>query len=427
MSRLPHTKIIDIADFADPELQPYLIEMAKGEMARFGLPEPVIIPDSKQWECAMMLRTLTEFGMVREGATLAGIGAGTEETSFVLASKGCVVFPTDRYLEVTPWSDVAPAGMMVRPEQYSAVSYPQGHVIPVHSDARLLSLPENYFDGVYSAGSIEHFGSLEAVAAAAEQIGRILKPGGVAVLSTEFRLDGPNGQRWFSDDCILFTPEMLEKHIIAPSGLELIDKPSFDTSSGTYDSRVVLVDFLEKAKKVETITDKRNAYPNLVLFHLGYLFCSVHLALRKPLEANSQRLMHSPSFRETVQDNALRAAGVLTRQISEWHRHYGQTVPAQPTADPMVAEELRRLADEYTQAKSELADACVRAESEREYAREAIRQKNLEIAYILSSRSFRLTRPLRNFSAYAKQKPVLRNLGVATFRTLRSIKRMTRP
>lgn len=416
MSKLPHTKIIDIVDFTDPELQPYLVEMAKGEMLRFGLSKPVIIPDSKQWECAMMLRTLTELGVVRAGATLAGIGAGTEETSFVLASKGCVVFPTDRYLEVTPWSDVAPAGMMVRPEQYSAVSYPQGHVIPVHSDARLVSLPESYFDGVYSAGSIEHFGSLEAVAAAAEQIGRILKPGGVAVLSTEFRLDGPNGQRWFSDDCILFTSEMLQKHIIGPSGLELVGKPSFETSPGTYDSRVVLVDFLEKAKKVETITDKRNAYPNLVLFHLGYLFCSVHLALRKPMDATTRALVHSPRFRETVHDNALRAAGVLTRQISEWNQQYCQTAPAKPTADPVAAAEIQRL-----------ADACARAESEAERAREVIQQKNLEIAFILSSRSVRLTRPLRSLSAYAKQKPILRNLGVATFKTLRSIKRMARP
>jgi SAM-dependent methyltransferase len=325
MTKLPFTKVVDIADFSNPLLLPHLRDIARGEMMRFGLSEPAIIPDSKQWECAMMMRTFSELGVVRPGALLAGIGAGTEETTFALAAKDCIVFPTDRYLELTPWSDVAPAGMMVNPAQFSPYAYPRGAVIPVHSDARAASLPSGFFDGVYSAGSIEHFGSLEAVSAAAEEIGRILKPGGIAAISTEFRLDGPNDKPWFSDDCILFTPELLQKHIVGPSGLELIGEPDYSTSKETYDNRVVLTDFLKKAKRVVSLADKRNAYPNLVLFHDGYLFCSVHLAMRKPMAAaGSSAGGFSSHFSQAVTAGAVRTGGVLTAQIAEWTESYGK-------------------------------------------------------------------------------------------------------
>jgi len=85
------------------------------------------------------------------------------------------VFAIDRYLERTAWSDVAPAGMLIDPPQYSPVDYPHGHVIPVHSSALALNLPSNTFDAVFSNGAIEHFGSLANVSIAAQEIGRVLK------------------------------------------------------------------------------------------------------------------------------------------------------------------------------------------------------------------------------------------------------------
>jgi len=393
MTSLPYTKIIDIADFNNPLLLPHLEDIARGEMLRFGLDRPEIVPDSKQWECAMMLRALSDHGVLRPGALLAGIGAGTEETTFALAAKGCVVFPTDRYLENTPWSDVAPAGMMVRPSQFSEYEYPRGAVIPVHTDARVLSLPTGFFDGVYSAGSIEHFGSLESVAASAEEIGRILKPGGIAVISTEFRLDGPLDKRWFSDDCILFTPSLLQEFIIDPSGLEAIGTPQYTTSHDTFDSRVVLLDFLDKAKKVASLSDKKNAYPNLVLFHEGHLFCSVHLALRKPIAEILPKSVHSRAFEKLVKEEATRASGILTNQIADWTRTYGTEKPTQ-WVNEATAEQLRRYEH--------------------------------ELAVLRSSRSLRYTKPIRDAASAARRIPVAAGtarLGLRAFRAIRNLSR----
>jgi SAM-dependent methyltransferase len=309
---LPLTKIIDRADFDAPDLRPFLEEMATDEMVRFGLTAPAVVPDSKQWECAMMLRALDAHNVLRPGALIAGVGAGTEQTTFALAARGCVVFPSDRYLEATPWSDVAPPSMMLAPAIFTNFQFPVGHVIPIHGDARRLPLPSGLFDGVYSAGSIEHFGSLEAVAAAAEEIGRILKPGGVATISTEFRLDGPQDRRWFDDNCILFTRELIDEWIVAPSGLELVGKlEQVQPSDATYDSRVVLVDFLSRAAKVQSLADKQDAYPNLVLFHEGFLFCSVHLTLVKPADAPSRKPRYSAKFEREVDRATRKAAEVL--------------------------------------------------------------------------------------------------------------------
>ncbi len=60
-----------------------------------------------------------------------------------------------------------------------------------HIDGRWLRFPDETFDGIYSSGSIEHFGGLDFVANAAFEMGRVLKPGGVLTLSTEFKIAGP--------------------------------------------------------------------------------------------------------------------------------------------------------------------------------------------------------------------------------------------
>jgi SAM-dependent methyltransferase len=390
---LSYNKVIDAADFHDCELIPFLKEILYDEQVKFGLDEPIVIADSKTWECGMMLRAFSDHGLIRPGATFAGIGAGIEQTTFALAAKDCVVFPSDRYLEVTPWSDVAPAGMLIDAAQYTNFRFNRGNVIPVHSDARWLNLPSGFFDGVYSAGSIEHVGSLNAVAAVAEEIGRILKPGGMACLSTEFRLMGPNDKGWFDDNCILFTPDLIRQYILEPSGLEFVDQPNFRASQETFDQRVVLLDFLEKAKSVSSIEDKKNAYPNLTLFHEGFLFCSIHLALRKPLGA-VQAGAKAHQFSEEVETNARKSSSVVARQIGDWttSAQVGDAIPI----------------------------------NSRSYDAPTIAALEARIGQLLNSRSMRITRPIRSLTHFVRRTPGLRQVASAGMRVIRRIRRVLR-
>jgi SAM-dependent methyltransferase len=151
-----------------------------------------------------------------------------------------------------------------------------------------VNLPSDTFDAVFSCGSFEHLGSLENVALAATEMGRILKPGGIATIATQFRVDGPDDLRGFDDDLILFTPQMLERHVVERSGLVLREPLALVQSERTFETRHNLVDFIERTQLVHTLDEKRAVYPNLVLYQDGFLFCSVILTLHKEREANAR-------------------------------------------------------------------------------------------------------------------------------------------
>jgi len=278
---LPLSKVIDADDFEAPELVPYLQEIDAIESSRMGSRPQDFVPDSRQWQCAMALRAFDSQRVACTGHLIAGIGAGTETTIFALARRGALVFPVDRYLEQSAWSDVAPAGMLVDAAQYSAVDFPTGKVIPVHSSARAVNLPSDTFDAVFSTAAIEHFGSLDNVAAAAREIGRILRPGGVAAIATEFRVEGPDDRRWFDDSMILFTPALLEAHVVRPSGLVQREPLVTEQSDRTFVTRRKLTDFPDWSTSIQALDEKRAVSPSLVVYHDGFLFCAVVLTLYK--------------------------------------------------------------------------------------------------------------------------------------------------
>ena len=59
-----------------------------------------------------------------------------------------------------------------------------------HGRARA-RLADASFDGIFSSSSIEHFGG-PATCAALKEMHRVLRPGGVLSISTEFRIEGPS-------------------------------------------------------------------------------------------------------------------------------------------------------------------------------------------------------------------------------------------
>lgn len=277
-----YSKLIEIEDYENIELKTIFEELAVGDQIKFGLKEVELVPDSRQWESAMAIKSFKDFGLIKPGNKFAGIGAGVEVSTFYLASKDCICFPFDRYLSNTKWSSESPIGMMVDPKRYTTILTDEKNIIPVHSDTRMLKIPSNFFEGVYSIDSIGHLGSLLNVSQSIKEIYRILKPGGIASISTEFRLEGPADKLWFDDDNILFTKELILKNIVEVSGLKLIGELNPDISEKTYETRKELLDYLDSNSKTVSIEDKKSVLPNMVIHHEGYLFCSVHLLLQKP-------------------------------------------------------------------------------------------------------------------------------------------------
>lgn len=362
-----HNRTCNLADFRDPAIREVIRDVFAHELPLFPADYPDGVADSKQWEIAMGVRALRDFGALRRDARLLGIGAGTEATTFYLSRHVQQVVATDIYAGAGPWADVAPSGFLVEPRAFAGdnACNPK-RILPLHQDARALDLPDDEYDGVYSSGSIEHFGSLASVASAAYEIGRVLKPGGIATIATEFKVAGPpDGDGW-DPSVILFSPAKLRRFIVEASGLEPVDELTVDLSEETLSVRRDLLAFLNGAKNVTHPAQKIGIYPNLILYHEGYLFCSVHLALRKPLAgwgAANGWAAPDEAARQAVVAEKRAAIAVLARTSSaSLADFFGETAQHRPT-------------------DGDLAERAARAEA--------------EVAALRASTSWRITGPLR--------------------------------
>ena len=327
---LPPSKLIDHGDFGSADLRPYLAEVNGQDAARFGAPPGDIKPDARQWQHAMALRSLAAVGA---GAWVAGIGAGSESTLYALARRGMRVFAVDRYLARTPWSDTASAGMLIDPARGTR-DVPRGQIVPIHANAVRVNLPSEAMDAVFCCGMLEHLGSLDAVALAAREIGRILKPGGVAVIATEMRLDGPADRSGLDDAMLLFTPELLDRCIVRPSGLALREPLDLDQSDATFETRSAVADFIERAGTWQCIEEKRAAGSGLVLFHEGFLFCPVVLTLHK----DRPQPPHEPTERERQALSRVDGdEAALARELEQRQRAASEASPV-PESHPVFGE-----------------------------------------------------------------------------------------
>jgi glycosyltransferase involved in cell wall biosynthesis/SAM-dependent methyltransferase len=326
---LHYNKACEIEDFRDPELAGVIRDVFSHLAAARGLSFPAGSEDRKHWEMAMSVRALRHFGTLRPDATLLGVGAGSELISFYLTREVARVVATDLYLDPGPWHKEASALMLTRPQALSPYPFETSKLTVRHMDGRVLDYPDDSFAGIFSSGSIEHFGELEDVAAAAFEIGRVLEPGGVATLSTEFLIAGPPGG-WGWQHVLLLDQPSLRRHIVEASGLEPIDE--LDTGVSTATLRTQL-DLLPALRAIE---QGRQPLPYLVLCHEGHVFGSVHLALRKtaryPLTDNSWA-RPSDRLRAEVAQAAVRAAERLRDAVTPHTDPGPAPAPTPPSAE----------------------------------------------------------------------------------------------
>jgi ubiquinone/menaquinone biosynthesis C-methylase UbiE len=273
---LGFNKVIDIDDFSDSELRQVIRNMypaAAEEWPDF----PVGYEHRKQWEYAMCFRTFLHAGTLNRESRILGVGAGKEDTLYYLTKFVHSVVATDLYVDSESWGDFAPSEMLTNPDEFSPYpDFEPSRLAVQNMDARELLFPDNSFDGVFSLGSIEHFGSWEDIAQAASEMGRVLKPGGTLSLATEYLIDGPEGGTG-SDGLRFLGVQELREHIVRPSGLQPIDSFDIEQSARTL-SNVYPVMY-----SFEGGPEGWSFYPHLAFLHPhGYTFCSVHLALRKP-------------------------------------------------------------------------------------------------------------------------------------------------
>ncbi len=138
----------------------------------------------KIWEFNQIIHGLRTLHRLSPDAVALGVGCGHEELMYFLATRLKMVYATDLYqggyLGGEGVSDV-----LVHPDKYAPFRYPEDRLRVLRMDATELSFEDRSFDIVFSLSSLEHFGRRADKLRALKEMNRVLKPGGVAALTTE--------------------------------------------------------------------------------------------------------------------------------------------------------------------------------------------------------------------------------------------------
>lgn len=158
----------------------------------------------KIYEFTQLLFGLDRLGYLRDDVSVVSVGAGHEEVLYWLANRVGRVVATDTYDGVwqTDHAREGDSRVLVSPEDYAPFEYRTERLEFMRMDGRKLDFPNGSFDVAYSLSSIEHFGGFEGARDAVDEMARVLKPGGMMAVATEYILSGPPHHEGFFPDQI---------------------------------------------------------------------------------------------------------------------------------------------------------------------------------------------------------------------------------
>lgn len=148
----------------------------------------------KLWEWIFILHHLERAGVLKDGSRGLGFGVGLERLPSAFASRGVSVVATDAPPEIGVSSGWTDSGQ--HSDTLAQLRYPDlvaedvfaAKVTHRFEDMTAISTDLTGFDFTWSACCFEHLGSLEAGMDFVANSLKTLKPGGVAVHTTEFNL-----------------------------------------------------------------------------------------------------------------------------------------------------------------------------------------------------------------------------------------------
>jgi hypothetical protein len=194
----------------------------------------------KLWEYAYILQALYDAGLLRSGVRGIGFGCGEEPLPSYFAAKGLDVLVTDLPPEQAVgrgWSDTlqyaASLDKVLRPNLVDAEQFRQ-RVRLAHIDMNDIPPVEQPFDFCWSACSLEHLGSIEKGLTFVERSLDVIKPGGLAIHTTEFNyLREETLDHW---PTVLFQRKHIEDVVrrLTAQGHQVLG-PSFDVGDGLID------------------------------------------------------------------------------------------------------------------------------------------------------------------------------------------------
>jgi len=206
------------------------------------LPHPPIF-HRKLWEYGYILQALSEAGMMSPGRRGLGFGVGKEPLVAVMAQRGCEIVATDLDLEEATkqgWAGsgqhaatleaLNDRGICPRDRFAALVKYRIADMNKIDPD--LVG-----FDFVYSSCALEHVGSIELGLQFVKNSLKCLRPGGVAVHTTEFNVFS-NDATIDNQPTVLFRRQDIDTLAadLASQGHEIV--LNYNAGSGPFDRHI---------------------------------------------------------------------------------------------------------------------------------------------------------------------------------------------
>ena len=214
----------------------------------------------RSWEYALAIVAMRRFGKLDNNSKAIGIASSKEPLLFYLANHVNHVYATDLY-DSTIDRD-APLDFPDNPKKYAPFPYKEDALTALRMDATNLDFPSESFDIAFSISSIEHFGGENHLGAlrCLKEVERVLKSGGIAVITTEYIVNDKEHLEFFNrrtiyDDLI---NKLQKLQLVEPLDLRITTR-TLDTATGQYD----------------------NIYPHILLRYGDMLYTSVMLVFQK--------------------------------------------------------------------------------------------------------------------------------------------------
>jgi len=197
-----------------------------------GVPQDEGWLHRKTFEWVQCVYGLERLGALGEDRRALGVGAGHECVLYYLANRTRLTVATDLYGGAFAGSLAAEAdpAFLTAPQQFAPFRYHEDRLRGLPADGLALPFGDATFDVVYSLSSIEHFGGHDKAALAIGEMARVLTPGGVVCVATEYVMEGGQHGEYFTEDdlthwILAASPDL---SLVEPIDLTPPDRKYFD-------------------------------------------------------------------------------------------------------------------------------------------------------------------------------------------------------
>lgn len=265
---LPLSKVAHIDDFTDNDFESVAKKYGLGGASAFPWSDPTLF-NRKTWEIGMAILSFDKYDLLDCDKEFLGIGAAKEETIAILSNHCRRVFATDIYLDQQTWMDWHDGRLLIDARPQMGANYNHRRVVWQHVDGRELPYEDNSFDGIFSCSSIEHFGNEDEIRQSIEEVCRVLKPGGVAAISSEYKISGEGDG--------FANVQLFDRERIQRVWLDGIPWKAQDFLDENLDE----TDYIDFERSIYDAAYQQTAHPHIKLDNGHYRWTSVHFTFVK--------------------------------------------------------------------------------------------------------------------------------------------------